>query len=275
MSEPEKFPLADSSMRRVALGIEYHGAAYNGWQRQSNGTTVQAKLEEALSIVANHPVEVQCAGRTDSGVSATAQVVHFDSPAQRSERNWILGVNANLPRDIAVRWVKTVDEFFHARFSACSRRYRYVILSQFSRSALLDQKVTWCRYHLDEQKMQEAAQHLVGKHDFSSYRAVHCQANSPVRTLHSIDVSREGDFIYIDVHGDAFLHHMVRNIAGVLMAIGSGEQPVDWSREVLEHRDRTKGGVTAPPWGLSLVHVEYPAELGVDQPVRRPIYNYF
>lgn len=274
MTECEKFPFADPAMHRVVLGIEYDGSAYVGWQRQNNGVSIQEKLEDAISVVANTPTNVQCAGRTDRGVHASMQVIHFDTLAERNHRNWILGINANLPKDIAVRWVKDADESFHARFSAVSRRYRYVILNQFSRSALLDKRVTWNRYPLDEAKMHAAAQHLVGRHDFSSYRAVHCQAKSPVRTLHAIDVSRDGDFVYIDVHGEAFLHHMVRNFAGVLMEIGEGHKPVDWSREVLEYRDRTQGGVTAQPQGLYLAHVEYPEALGVEHPIRRPHYNY-
>lgn len=275
MSKTEIFPFAAEGMQRVAFGVEYHGAQYNGWQRQKNTVSVQGELEKALSVVANHPVQVQCAGRTDSGVHASAQVVHFDSPAKRNERNWLLGVNANLPDDIAVHWVKRVDERFHARFSAIVRRYRYIILAQHPRSALLAKKVTWSRAVLDEVKMHAAAQHLVGTHDFTSYRALHCQAKSPVRTMHSLDVSREGDFIYLDVSGNAFLHHMIRNIAGVLMAIGAGDKDVDWSREILEQRDRRQGGVTAKPWGLYLVHVEYPKELEIEQAIRRPSFNFF
>ena len=273
MSETELFPFNEKGMQRIALGIEYHGANYNGWQRQKNAISVQSELEKALSVVANHSVKVQCAGRTDSGVHASAQVVHFDSLAKRNEHNWLLGVNTNLPDDIAVYWVKIVDERFHARFSAITRRYRYIILDQNSRSALLVKKVTWSRTVLDEVKMHAAAQHLVGTHNFTSYRALHCQAKSPVRTIHSLDVSREGDFIYLDVFGNAFLHHMIRNIAGVLMVIGAGEKNIDWSRELLEQRDRSKGGVMAKPWGLYLVHVEYPKELGVEQAIRQPSYN--
>ncbi len=273
MPDTELFPFAEDGLQRIALGVEYHGAHYNGWQRQKNTISVQEELEKALSVVANHPVKVQCAGRTDSGVHASAQVVHFDSPANRNERNWLLGVNANLPDDIAVHWVSMVDERFHARFSAVTRRYRYIILAQHPRSALLAKRVTWSRAQLDENRMHLAAQHLVGTHDFTAYRALHCQAKSPVRTMHALDVTREGDFIYLDVVGNAFLHHMIRNIAGVLMEIGAGEKEVDWSREILEQRDRSKGGVTAKPWGLYLVHVEYPRELGVNQPIRRPSYN--
>ena len=258
------------SVLKIALGVEYDGTAYHGWQRQNNGISVQQVLEESLSKVANHGVQVQCAGRTDTGVHATQQVVHFESSAQRSIRNWILGANANLPFDVSVRWAKQVSDDFHARFSAQGRRYRYLILSRYSRSALWGRRATWTHKPLDLEVMQQAAQHLVGRHDFSSYRAVHCQAKSPVRTLHSLEVGRAGDFIYIDVHGDGFLHHMVRNIAGVLMAIGAGEAVPDWSREVLEHRDRRLGGVTAPPWGLYFVHAEYPEVFDLPNSPRWP-----
>ncbi|MGM0563419.1 MAG: tRNA pseudouridine(38-40) synthase TruA [Pseudomonadota bacterium] len=255
---------------RIALGIEYDGTAYHGWQRQQNGISVQQVLEEALSRVADSEVLLHCAGRTDTGVHATQQVVHFDSEARRSERNWVLGANANLPRDVSVRWARQVGDDFHARFSAESRRYRYVILSRFARSALWANRATWTHKRLDGERMQRAAQHLVGRHDFSSYRAVHCQAKSPVRTLHSLAVSQRGGFTVIDVHGDGFLHHMVRNIAGVLMAIGAGEAELDWSREVLEHRDRRLGGVTAPPRGLYFVHAAYPERFELPNSPRWP-----
>lgn len=263
-----------NTTQRIALGVEYLGEQYNGWQRQNNGVSVQQKVEEAASYVANHPIEVNCAGRTDSGVSATGQVVHFDTTAERDERNWILGINANLPRDIAITFVKKTNSDFHARFDAVSRRYRYVILNQFARPAILDKRVTWTRYPLDETKMHAAAQALVGKHDFTSYRAKFCQAKSPVRTLNEVTVSRQGDCVYIDVHGDAFLHHMVRNITGVLIEIGEGHKPVEWAKDVLDVKDRTQGGVTAPPWGLYLVHVEYPQESGVEPTPRLPQYHF-
>jgi len=250
---------------RIALGIEYDGAAYHGWQIQPHARTVQAVLEEALSRVADHPVRVQCAGRTDTGVHATAQVVHFDTEARRSERSWVLGSNVNLPFDVNVGWAKQVPETFHARFSATGRHYRYVILNRMTRSALHRKRVVWEHRPLDVERMSRAGRHLLGRHDFSSYRALGCQAKTPVRELRRLVVSRCGDRIVIEVSADAFLHHMVRNIAGVLMAIGRGDRPEEWSREVLELRDRTLGGVTAPPDGLYLTGVDYPQEFGLPQ----------
>lgn len=261
-------------MTRIALGIEYNGAHYNGWQRQNHNVSVQLKLEEAASSVANHPVIVHCAGRTDSGVHATGQVVHFDSDAEREPHNWLLGINANLPDDVAVQWVKPVSDEFHARYAAVARRYRYIICNRAARPAILAKRVTWERYPLDEQRMHEAAQYLIGEHDFTSYRASYCQAKSPFRCMKAFDVTRQGDFVYIDVYGDAFLHHMVRNITGVLMAIGRHEQPVNWSKTVLDAKDRKEGGITAPPDGLYLAYVEYPPEWGLDAPIRRPHYHF-
>ena len=252
---------------KIALGVEYNGAAFHGWQAQQPGVrTVQGELQAALSKVANHPVKVTCAGRTDTGVHALGQVVHFESEAQRGERNWLLGCNVNLPDDVAVTWVKPVADDFDARFSARSRRYRYFILNRPARSAVLAGRVTWSHYPLDAQRMHSAAQDLLGEHDFSSYRAVACQAHSPVRTLHRLAVKRIDDFVVLELHANAFLHHMVRNIAGVLMAIGQGEQPISWAKTVLEHRDRTKGGVTAPPQGLYFEQVEYPANFQIPTP---------
>jgi len=250
---------------KIALGIEYDGSAYNGWQSQKHGHGVQEEVEKALSMVADHDIKVICAGRTDTGVHALAQVVHFETTAERSERSWVLGANANLPKDISVHWAKPVQEDFHARFSALSRRYQYIILNQFSRPAVLSKKVTWQGLKLDEALMAQAAEALVGEHDFSSYRAVACQANSPVRTIQHLRVTRRGSFICIDIQANAFLHHMVRNIAGVLMSIGSGEQKVDWAKQVLEFRDRKLGGVTAAPDGLYFMHVEYPDEFVVPE----------
>ncbi len=252
---------------RIALGIEYDGSAFHGWQAQQAGVrTVQTALESALARVADHPLRVVCAGRTDTGVHALGQVVHFDTEAQRSERNWLLGSNVNLPDDVSVTWAREVSGEFSARFSALSRRYRYFILNRTARSAVLAGRVTWAHRPLDAERMHHAGQVLVGEHDFSSYRALGCQAKSPVRTLHSLNVERRGDFVILSLHANAFLHHMVRNIAGVLMAIGRGDRPAEWAAEVLALRDRTLGGVTAPPHGLYFEQVEYPPEFSIPTP---------
>jgi len=244
---------------KIALGVEYNGNAFHGWQLQQEGVrTVQLCLEQAIAEVAAHEVRVFCAGRTDTGVHAIAQVAHFETESIREEYQWMQGINVNLPEDVSVNWVKFVDNDFHARFSAMSRSYRYCILNRQSRSALLAGKVSWVRKALDHHLMHEAAQSLVGTHDFSSYRALQCQAKSPIKTLHRLDVSREGDMIVLKLRSNAFLHHMVRNIAGVLIAIGNKEQKVNWTAEVLALKDRRLGGVTASPDGLYFESVEYP-----------------
>lgn len=245
---------------RIAMGVEYDGSSFHGWQIQDNADTVQSGLEQAISTVADHPVRVHCAGRTDAGVHGVGQVIHFDTTALRPPRSWILGTNVNLPEQINVTWAKQVPESFHARFSARSRRYRYLILNRMTRSAIWRDRAVWVHRPLDAVRMQQAARHLIGTHDFSSYRALGCQAKSPVRTVTHLLVERENERITIDVTADGFLHHMVRNIAGVLIAVGRGDRPIDWSREVLEYRDRTLGGVTAPPQGLYLLDVGYPEE---------------
>lgn len=247
---------------RYALGIEYAGAGYSGWQKQAETEvdTIQERLEAALSKVANHKVSLICAGRTDTGVNASYQVVHFDSDVQRPERAWVRGTNTYLPDDIAVLWSRPVPHSFHARFSARSRRYRYLIYSAPVKPAVLSRGVTWTYKPLDVALMHSAAQHLEGEHDFTSYRAVGCQAKSPVRTIYAIKVYRAGHLIVLDVHANAFLHHMIRNIAGVLLQIGAGEAEPNWSQQVLDAKDRRKGGVTAPPWGLYFIDVEYPQE---------------
>ena len=250
---------------RIALGVEYDGTGFSGWQLQVGVRTVQGCLEEALSQVAAQPVRVHCAGRTDAGVHGAEQVVHFDTEAERSMRSWVYGANANLPKEVAVLWATPVTEAFHARFSACRRSYRYVIYNRSVRPTFLAWRTTWDYRPLNEALMHEAAQALVGEHDFSSFRAQGCQAKSPVRTVHSVAVSRQGELIFIDIEANAFLHHMVRNIAGVLMAIGAGEQPVTWVSEVLQHRNRARGGVTAPPSGLYLTSVGYPEEFDLPQ----------
>jgi tRNA pseudouridine38-40 synthase len=249
---------------RLAMGVEYDGSSYHGWQLQKSGVrSVQQQIEQALGKVAAHPVRVFCAGRTDTGVHGEGQVIHFDTPAVRSLRGWVLGTNVNLPDDVNINWVHEVSDEFHARFSATSRSYRYVILNRPTRSAIWRDRAVWIHHVLDEVRMQQAAESLVGTHDFSSYRAIGCQAKSPVRTVTNLTVNRINDRVVIEITANAFLHHMVRNIAGVLMTIGRGDQPVEWSREVLDHRDRTLGGVTAPPQGLYLVDVDYPAEFGL------------
>jgi len=245
---------------RIALGLSYEGTAYCGWQYQENVPSIQACLESALGKVANHPIRVICAGRTDKGVHALEQVVHFETDSIRDARAWLLGTNANLPADIRIQWAREVSADFHARFSAIARAYRYVIYNHRTPTALLRNHVTIFHKPLDEKSMQEAANYLVGEHDFSSYRAAQCQAKSPVRTVTLLEVKRESNFIFIDIKANAFLHHMVRNITGVLLSIGSGKQPVLWAKQVLEARDRTEGDVTAPANGLYLVQVTYPEQ---------------
>ena len=215
-------------------------------------------MEDALSEVANEPIETICAGRTDTGVHAIAQVVHFDTSAERSERGWVLGANSNLPDDVSARWAKPVDQEFHARFSAMSRSYQYLILNRLVRSALNRNRAWWVTQTLDANKMQQAADHLLGEHDFSAFRAARCQASTPVREIREFNVTRNEDWISIDVTANAFLQHMVRNIAGLLVKIGQGDEEPAWAREVLDSRDRAKGGMTAPAHGLTLTRVDYP-----------------
>ena len=243
---------------RMALGLEYDGTAYNGWQRQRTGVGVQERLEAALSQVADDKIEVTCAGRTDTGVHASGQVVHFDTSSERTRRGWLLGANSNLPADINVTWAASVDDEFHARFSAVSRTYRYMILNRLERSALFRDRAWWVHEALDADRMQRAAQLLTGQHDFSAFRAAGCQAATPIREISSITVTRKGDWIGLEVTANAFLQHMVRNITGTLAAIGCGDQDVAWMRAVLESRDRKQGGIAAPPHGLTLVSVRYP-----------------
>ncbi len=248
------------------MGVEYDGTDFHGWQAQRSGVrSVQSCIESAIGAVADHPVTVHCAGRTDAGVHALEQVIHFESGAKRSERAWVLGTNVNLPPDCCVRWASPVEETFHARFSAVARHYRYRILARRTRSALERNRAVWIHQALDLERMQSAASALVGVHDFSSFRAVACQAKSPIRTLHYLSVRREADVIELSVGANGFLHHMVRNIAGVLIAIGRGDAPVEWTGELLAVRDRRLGGVTAPPQGLYFVRADYPAAFRLPQ----------
>ena len=248
---------------RIALGIEYDGRPYCGWQYQDHSPSVQATLEQALSSVAAQPIRVICAGRTDTGVHAAEQIVHFDTDVVRDEKAWIRGTNVNLPKSISVLWARNVSDTFHARFSAVRRRYRYVIFNRDIRPAFLAGRVAFEYRPLNEARMQEAAQYLLGEHDFNAYRAAACQAKSPIRTVYRLDVARQDELLLIDVEANAFLHHMVRNIAGVLMTIGAGERAPQWAKQVLQGRDRSLGGVTGPPDGLYLMEVVYPEEFGL------------
>ena len=257
---------------RLALGIEYNGAPYHGWQRQQSVTSVQQHVEEALSEIANQPIKVVCAGRTDAGVHATCQVVHFDTEIQRPDRAWTIGLNRYLPDSIAAKWVQPIDENFHARFSATARRYRYIIYNNRLRNSILAKGVTHIHLDLEHELMHQAAQYLLGRHDFSAFRAVNCQANTPVRELTQISVKRFGDYIVIDVQANAFLHHMVRNITGSLLVIGNQERPVEWMKTVLEGQDRTKAAATAKPNGLYLVHVVYPEEFSLPKHALGPLF---
>ena len=248
---------------RWAAGIEYAGGAYLGWQRLGHGASVQGAVEQALTRVAAHPLAVTCAGRTDAGVHARCQVVHFDSAAPRTPRAWILGATSAMPADIALLWAQPVDAGFHARFSAQSRRYRYRILNRPVRPALLHGQVAWERLPLDAARMHEAAQLLLGEHDFSAFRAIACQARHARRTVLQARAWREDDSVLFEIEANAFLHHMVRNIVGSLLPVGRGEQPAHWLRELLEGRRRDLAGPTAPACGLSFIGPRYAASWGL------------
>jgi tRNA pseudouridine38-40 synthase len=244
---------------RIALGLEYDGAGFSGWQSQPGGNTVQDVLEDALAVVAGERLRVVCAGRTDAGVHALAQVVHFDTAAVRPATAWVRGANAHLPANVAVRWAVPVADGFHARFAARSRAYRYVLLNRPERPGLMAGKVGWCHRPLDVEAMRVAAACLVGEHDFSSFRAAGCQARSPVKTLQDFEIARDGDLILFDCRANAFLHHMVRNLVGALVYVGMGRQSPEWLARLLGARDRRLGAPTYAPDGLYLAGVEYDA----------------
>ncbi len=246
-------------MARIAVGVEYDGRAYAGWQSQPSIASVQAVTERALSRIANAPIALVCAGRTDAGVHASGQVAHFDAAAERSMRSWVLGANSELPADVSLGWAQPVPDHFHARYSAEARTYRYLILNRSTRAALYAHRAAWVHRPLDAQRMAEAAGALVGEHDFSAFRAAECQAKSPIRRLEQLSVGRRGDWLTIEATANAFLHHMVRNIAGLLIRVGRGDAAPAWAGEVLQGRDRTLGAATAPAAGLYLVAVRYPA----------------
>ena len=255
---------------RIVLGIEYDGTDFFGWQRLTEGPSVQAAVERALSKVAAHPVQVTCAGRTDTGVHGRCQVVHFDSEAPREMRSWVLGTCSNLPASVAVLWAQPVAEDFHARFGARSRRYRYHILNRPVRAALDGRYVTWERLPLDADRMHSAVQTLLGPHDFSAFRALSCQAAHPRRTLLAASVQREGEHVLVEIEANAFLHHMVRNIVGSLLLIGRGEQPVEWMAQLLRGRNRQVAGPTALASGLTFIGPRYERHWGLPEEVSQP-----
>ena len=252
---------------RYAIGIEYDGSAFLGWQIQRQEPTVQGELERALAKVADHEARVTACGRTDAGVHALCQVAHFDTGSERSERSWVLGLNSQLPAGVSVLWIRPVNDSFHARFSAFARSYRYRILNRWIRPALEVTRASWERKPLDAGAMHAAAQHLLGEHDFTSFRASACQATHAVREIQAIAVAREGDVVTLDVTANGFLYHMVRNIAGSLMRIGAGEAPADWIRELLAARDRKRAAPTAQPEGLYFLGARFPAEFGLPEQV--------
>jgi len=250
---------------RIALGVEYDGRPYCGWQSQAEGLTVQGTLQAALSGIAASTIAVIAAGRTDTGVHGLEQVVHFDTQVDRPLQAWVRGVNALLPESIAVRWAHPVTEEFHARFSAQGRSYRYMLVNSGIRPAIQSGKVGWFHIPLDLAEMRKAAQYLLGTHDFSAFRAAQCQAKSPVKDLRQLDIRRVGDMLIFDVGADAFLHHMVRNIVGCLVYVGKGKYPAHWLEEVLASRDRRAAAPTFAPDGLYLRRIQYDVKWGLPQ----------
>ena len=257
---------------RLALGISYNGQPYQGWQSQLSGQTVQDRLESALSRFAAQPVSTVCAGRTDAGVHALMQVVHFDTELQREEFSWVRGTNRFLPPDIAVQWARPVPDAFHARASAASRRYSYLALESPVRPSVDAGRVGWVFRPLDAEAMREAAALLIGKHDFSSFRAAACQAPSPIKTMRRVDIARRGAYWRFDFEADAFLHHMIRNIMGCLLAIGQGQQPPQWMSQVLAARDRDAAAPTFSPEGLYFLGPVYDSAWNL--PSRTPAYDW-
>ncbi len=252
---------------RMALGVSYDGRPWLGWQTQPSRLTVQDQLEAALEQFVGSPVQTTCAGRTDTGVHATAQVVHIDVDVHRTDSSWVRGLNSLLPDSIAIQWASPVTEAFHARFSAMSRSYTYIILNSSVRQPLWAGRAGWCFRELNLQIMQQAANELVGEHDFSSFRSSQCQAASPVRTMHEIRLERHGELVLVHLKANAFLHHMVRNIVGELVLLGQGKTDMAHFRRVFMARDRTKAAPTYSASGLYLTDVDYPDEL-LAKPVR-------
>jgi tRNA pseudouridine38-40 synthase len=257
---------------RIAVALEYDGTQFAGWQTQQAGVnSVQLRAEAAFSRIAAGPVSLVCAGRTDAGVHALGQVAHFDTDAIRGERGWVLGANTNLPDSISVRWARTVPKHFHARYSAEARTYRYLVLNRLGRSALAAQRAALIYRPLDTERMAAAAQLLLGEHDFSAFRAAGCQSHSPIRRLFALNVERRGDQVVIEATANAFVHHMVRNLVGLLLEVGMGKAPPERAAEVLASRDRTRSAPTAPAAGLYFWKVRYPQAFGLPEEAAGPV----
>lgn len=250
---------------KIAIGLEYDGRGFCGWQSQPSGCGVQDYLEKAVAAIAGEPVSVTAAGRTDTGVHASYQVAHFDVSANRPLTAWVRGVNTYLPDAIAVSWAKEMPEDFHARFAVEERGYRYVLLNHPTRPGLMAGKVGWHHRELDERLMQQAASRLLGQHDFSAFRAAECQAKTPEKDLRQANIKRQGDFLVMDFRADGFLHHMVRNIVGCLVHIGAGQAAPEWMDELLTHRDRTRAAPTFMPDGLYLSYIRYPSRFDLPE----------
>ena len=269
MSAPEQ---ANPNNHRIALGIEYDGSPYSGWQKQKfpQQETVQEYIETALSKVADSNVVVSCAGRTDAGVHATCQVVHFDTEIDRGAKAWTQGVNSMLPRTIRVVWSRTQEDDFHARFSALSRRYLYLMYQRETQSAMLHGRASYTRRELDEVSMHAAAQHFLGEQDFTSFRAAGCQSKTAMRNVMHANVYRRGGFLIFDVKANAFLQHMVRNMMGSLLQVGRGDKGPAWIAQLLSLQDRARAAPTALPDGLYLVGVEYPQSCALPSEISQP-----
>jgi tRNA pseudouridine38-40 synthase len=260
-------------LKRIAIGLQYDGTPWQGWQTQPHGLTVQDVLQAAIRKFSLQDIPVQCAGRTDTGVHAIGQVAHFDTDVGRTMQSWVRGVNSFLPPSIAVRWAQEVAPDFHARFSAIGRTYHYYLYNHPVRSPLLQGRAGWAFRPLDVSRMQQAAQHLVGRHDFSAFRAAQCQASSPVRSMETLQVARSGDLVCFTLTANAFLHHMVRNIVGSLIAVGSGAQPTDWIAGLLASADRTLAAPTFMPDGLYLANIDYGPNWNLPvTPISQPIF---
>jgi len=259
---------------KIAMQVEYLGTHSHGWQKQPTVRTLQNELEKVLSKIADHEIQTICAGRTDTGVHAIGQVVHFETTAHREERSWLLGTNTLLPNDISVSWCRKISNDFDARYSALARSYRYYILNALSRSALSTDRAYWNYHSLDSVAMHSAAQYFLGEQDFTSVRGADCQSNTPFRNVQHIQVTRKNHWIIIDIKANAFLHHMVRNIVGCLLEVGLNKQPIDWIQTVLEAKDRKQAGITAPAHGLYFIQAHYPEKYNLPEVSCSPVLPY-